>query len=548
MLEDARRRIESSAVQTREAENARDSAQDEARIARRQQQEAERCVSTLEHKHAALSNTLDLERKDREGVTRRAEADASAFKEERAALHAERASLLRQGEALAELQQYSSETEELSRGFRDQYNQAQHSLADTERERDRLQAEVARLTQTTTTQAHDMQRRAHEHNTTLDTLRGEISLLESRLREATADSETKIHSDMQAMLSMQGAAMERDSVMVDLKEEALTLRDQLTTVTTEKNVLMQKLVKEREGSSSGRARRRESCTSHTSQHLLRSVNVQTSPNAAPNEARSSLPRIRSCSTMSASCGERQPTAFDLFPFHCAACGAPADLSVGVNALNCDPAAVAVLSLEGLKESVEKCTSDLTSLKALLEKKETAHHVLQSVLEKRLLAEIESLHACRAGRGSVSASLQASLPHDTSLPIQTPRGAQQTPSPPPNLPLPVEVSGRTTEDDLRSLRQKVSELKVFQRQMLGEGGGGGGGGGGVGGSVPVSPHQQTQPCVTPLTVRSASSSAIAMEAVPAGHDPRFLSTASTTFTAYSSRHFATPMSSESVYRN
>ena len=592
LLDSARVRERDVASRLLKAERERDVACGDARDAERRLHAAERESVRLERAGTSLENTLLLERQEAEALRARLAAAQREWRDEREMMRDAQAALARDAHDAEALRTQLTAAEELAHSFRDACGRHKVEADAAGEARARADEELADARRAAERRADGDEARQAAHGKVTAALRQEIAGLEAALGRAGAEREERTQADMAAMLAMQDAAIDKDSLLMTLRADVGALEEQAAALAADKDAAVQKLARERDvvaemlAELDGlRAERRRlgpaaSAASAVSAHAA----AQTEPwGAALDGATGALVPVAPGAPSVGSTGAASST-----PLDAAAAGPsnpPSSSSPGAAAAAAAAAAAPTpagfaftpdvdvttdgCTIDSLKTRVDAYSAETQAISDLLAAKQAALDTLRGVLEGRLRSEIDRLHTAAAGSGgggggnaaAAAAGAEKSPPTPTprdwlaSLPSVDPptpsyarvgagqarpgssspyqsntdySAGRRVPRLPHTSPSPVKFGGadaaalsapggvgatgreyRRTEDELRSLRLKVSNLKAFHRQLSG------------GGSH--SPAHSPEAQAFSLRSASSGSTAIAMEAAPplGLHDPRML---------------------------
>eukprot|EP01059_Diplonema_ambulator_P002917 TRINITY_DN12541_c0_g1_i2.p1 TRINITY_DN12541_c0_g1~~TRINITY_DN12541_c0_g1_i2.p1 ORF type:complete len:480 (+),score=170.87 TRINITY_DN12541_c0_g1_i2:708-2147(+) len=371
-----------------------------------------------------------------EAEMRRLRAQVEELQGEKDLLVSDRAGLLREKQALLEIQGYNTELEDLVQGYKDshttmkrEYDHMQQQLVDACNELQQYKVQLS---------AYDNEeRRSKAGNAHVaEGLREEIAVLEARLREAEVEKEARMQADMEVMLGMQNAAMERDAILLKMREEIKGLQAQNELLAQDKDIVMSKLVAERKTvedlkmSSKHFVSRFERTPSRSTTELVSTgVQADASPTGTASPARSLVTRIGS------------------------------------------------MSLEELKKAITREQQALIALQVEVDTKTDDLNTMRSVLQSRLHTEMEELdnisllHGSRHKNSHLSTSTQVSVHKSPRGSPPSARGVMgslvlSNSFTPDTTREPSEVakSYKKTEEELQTLRKKVSNLKLLQQQL------------------------------------------------------------------------------------
>ena len=358
----ARSREQDAQETTRRVEKEKDTLRSETREWKQEVDSLNRKLLWMENRINELEEDSKNQKVESDARIQRAEARVGSLKEERDVLMSERTKLLSEKEQLFEVHNYSAELEILIHKGKENTQILQHELTLKDQEVEVSKKEGQKWKQQLTEYEDTEAERSALYNKTVQSLRQEIFCLEERVRAAESDSENKLQTDMLAMIAMQNDAVERDAVLLKLREENTLLQSKNDAVNREKAVLMEKLVTER-----------------AKNDVLSGLPLSLTP------AEITTAQLISCTTQT-DFAPAAPTKADESFFQISSATEPLLLLPSEESFNL------INSIEDMKKLITSSATEVTAAKQLISQKEEATDKLRQKMHERLYQEMQSLHS------------------------------------------------------------------------------------------------------------------------------------------------------------
>eukprot|EP01060_Flectonema_neradi_P009158 TRINITY_DN16546_c0_g1_i2.p1 TRINITY_DN16546_c0_g1~~TRINITY_DN16546_c0_g1_i2.p1 ORF type:complete len:905 (+),score=216.87 TRINITY_DN16546_c0_g1_i2:347-2716(+) len=360
-LAGARSREQEAQEATRRVEKEKEALRDEVRSWKQEVDSLNRKLYSMENRINELEEDSKNQKVEFDARLQRSEFRVSGLKEERDMLMSERTKLLAEKEQLLEVHSYSAELEIMIHKGKENSQLLQHEITLKDQEIEVSKKEGQKWKQQLTEYEDSEAERNALYNKTVQSLRQEIFCLEERVRAAESDSENKLQTDMLAMIAMQNEAVERDAVLLKMKEETALLQSKNDAFSREKAVLMEKLVAERAKNDVLNGRPVAITASTTSQLVSCSTQTDSSSLSVANTTDDRLHQMVSST---------DPLLL-----------MPTDTSF-------DPPE----SIEDMKQLITSSAAEVTAAKQLISQKEEATEKLRQKMHERLYHEMQSLHS------------------------------------------------------------------------------------------------------------------------------------------------------------